>query len=188
MNEITLLLTGLGIALGILIGVLISSLRGKEDISPPTPGLVQEGVIWKTRDGKLVFQIRGALFSLRELVNLLSNPPRKSPPPPSRKPSEAPPPSPGPAADDPEPPRGNEDSLPESRSIIKQVNEILQKRIERSDIADQGVRILEGPNQEMIIWVGLESYRSIAEVPERRIQEVIRDAVRTWEAKNISGE
>ena len=67
------------------------------------------------------------------------------------------------------------------KSIVAQIDEILQTDLENTPLADQGIRLIEGPDQGMIIEVGLSRYTAIDEVPEAEIRRLIRQAVSEWE-------
>ena len=46
-----------------------------------------------------------------------------------------------------------------AKSIAAQIDEILQEKIEGSDMAQRGVRLLELPNKGMVVMVGLDQYQ-----------------------------
>jgi hypothetical protein len=67
------------------------------------------------------------------------------------------------------------------KSIVAQIDEILQSRLEGTSLADRGIQLLEGPDQGMIVEVGLNRYADIDSIPEEGIRDHIRQAVREWE-------
>lgn len=69
------------------------------------------------------------------------------------------------------------------KSIVAQIDEILQTRLENTPLADQGIRLIEEPDQGMVIEVGLSRYTDIDEVPEAEIRVLIRQAVSEWESR-----
>lgn len=68
------------------------------------------------------------------------------------------------------------------KSIVAQIDEILQESLEGTNLADQDIHLLEGPDQGMLIEVGLERYTDIEAVPEAEIRGLIRQAVSEWES------
>ena len=70
---------------------------------------------------------------------------------------------------------------PKAVTMIEQINEILQLLIPISPIAGKNVRISEDPFKGVIVWVGLDKYEGIDDVPDKNIRIVIRAAVAEWE-------
>ncbi len=68
------------------------------------------------------------------------------------------------------------------KSIVAQIDEILQESLEDTQFADQGIHLLEGPDQGMLIEVGRERYTDIEAVPDAEIRGLIRQAVSEWES------
>jgi hypothetical protein len=66
-------------------------------------------------------------------------------------------------------------------SMIEQINDILQERIESSGRSDLAVRLVEGTAGTARVLIGVNSY-DIADVPNPEIKALIREAVATWEA------
>lgn len=71
--------------------------------------------------------------------------------------------------------------IAEPTSIVEQVDEILQARLEGTPLAAQGVRLQETPGGGVAIFVGLNKYDGIEEVPDKGIQAAIRQAIAEWE-------
>jgi hypothetical protein len=67
-------------------------------------------------------------------------------------------------------------------SIVAQVDEILQSKLEGIHLDDQGIRLVEGPDQGMVIEVGLNRYTEIDAVPDERVRQLIRLSVAEWES------
>ena len=67
------------------------------------------------------------------------------------------------------------------KSMIQQIDQILQDRIEASNRPDLAVRLTEGPGGTARVLIGVNSYE-IADVPDPEIKTLIREAVATWEA------
>ena len=69
-------------------------------------------------------------------------------------------------------------------SIVAQVDEILQEMLDESGFVGRGIRLAERPDQGMVVYVGLEAYQAIEEVPDEEIRKLIRSAVARWEARS----
>lgn len=67
------------------------------------------------------------------------------------------------------------------KSMIEQIDQILQDRIEASGRSDLAVRLTEGPGGTARVLIGVNSYE-IADVPNSEIQKLIREAVAAWES------
>jgi hypothetical protein len=66
-------------------------------------------------------------------------------------------------------------------TMIEQINSILQEMIEASGRTELAVRLIEGPGGMARVLIGVNSYE-IAEVPDPEVQDLIRQAVASWEA------
>jgi hypothetical protein len=67
------------------------------------------------------------------------------------------------------------------RSIVAQIDEILQEKLEGTAIKDRGIRLLELPNEGMVVMVGLEKFKDVEDIPNEDIRNVIHAAVEEWE-------
>lgn len=67
------------------------------------------------------------------------------------------------------------------KSMIEQIDQILQNRIEASKRPDLAVRLTEGPGGTARVLIGVNTY-DIADVPDPEIKTLIREAVATWES------
>jgi len=72
------------------------------------------------------------------------------------------------------------------KSIVVQIDEILQARLEGTPLADQGIGLIEGPDQGMVIVVGLSRYTDIDAVPDAEIRRLIHQAVSEWESRTAN--
>lgn len=66
-------------------------------------------------------------------------------------------------------------------SVIEEIDKILQKKLEESPLGEKGIQLMENQNQEIRIWVGLNSYDAIDEVPDPEIRALIIESVEDWE-------
>ena len=69
------------------------------------------------------------------------------------------------------------------KSIVVKIDEILQARLDGTPLADQGIGLIEGPDQGMVIVVGLSRYTDIDAVPDAEVRRLIRQAVSEWESR-----
>lgn len=72
---------------------------------------------------------------------------------------------------------------PPAKSIVMQVDEILQEKLKDTPMEKRGVRLMELPNKGMVVMVGLDRYESVDEVPDEEVRGLIRSAVAEWEAR-----
>ena len=68
-----------------------------------------------------------------------------------------------------------------TKSIAAQIDEILQEKLEGTEMAQRGVRLLELPSKGMVVMVGLDQYGGVDEVPDDEIRMTIKSAVADWE-------
>lgn len=71
------------------------------------------------------------------------------------------------------------------KPIVVQIDDILQEMLEGSALADRGIRLTEGANMGVIVWVGNEYFQGIDHVPDPVIAQVIRTAVTEWERRSV---
>ena len=79
-------------------------------------------------------------------------------------------------------PRKKTDGGAEELSIVAQIDQILQSRLEGTNLEEQGIRLVEGPDQDMVIEIGLDRYTEIDAVPDEEVREMIRLSVADWES------
>lgn len=70
----------------------------------------------------------------------------------------------------------------EQFSIVRQIDEILQKKLRASALENKAVRLIELPNKGMVVMVGTQQYDSVEAVPHEEIRSLIRESVREWES------
>ncbi len=73
----------------------------------------------------------------------------------------------------------------EAKTIVAQIDEILQDMLANGPMAERKIRLLEMPNQGVVVRVGLDQYPGIEAVPDPEVRNLIRQAVSTWEAKAV---
>jgi hypothetical protein len=68
-------------------------------------------------------------------------------------------------------------------SIVAQVDEILQEKLENSPLAKRGISMKDSLDGGLLVWVGLKQYASIDEVPDPEIRQLLRESVEEWERR-----
>lgn len=84
----------------------------------------------------------------------------------------------------PSPAKPSKEAVPEPLSIVAQIDEILQEMLKRSPLDQRGIRLSEDPDRGVVVWVGLERYSGIDEVPMKDVQGILRAAVAEWERRS----
>jgi hypothetical protein len=74
-------------------------------------------------------------------------------------------------------------SIDPDTSIVAQIDEILQAKLEGIHLDGQGIRLIEGQDREIVIEVGLNRYTEIEAVPDERVRQLIRLSVAEWESR-----
>lgn len=118
--------------------------------------------------------------------------PRTTPPPstPQPAPSTIPSPTPQPTAapHPPAPTPGDDDEKPTGpQSIVAQIDSILQARLAGTPLAGQGIRLQESLEGSVIVWVGVDKYEGVEDVPDEQIKTVLHAAIAEWENKFTPG-
>lgn len=71
--------------------------------------------------------------------------------------------------------------LTPSRSIVQQVDDILQERLRNTPLNERGIRLTQDLRDGVVIWVGLERFVGLDSVPYPEVTEAVRGAVKEWE-------
>ena len=77
--------------------------------------------------------------------------------------------------------RGNVKKKESPKSIVAQIDEILQEKLAVSTLENRGIRLMELPQKGLVVLVGLDQYENISDIPDDDIQRIIREAVDEWE-------
>lgn len=111
--------------------------------------------------------------------------PPKGVPTPSLSPKATPDPAPQPAT----PPLADDDdeAAPAPQSIVAQIDSVLQARLAGTSLERKGIRLQESPEGGVNVWVGVEKYGGIDEVPDTQIKTALRAAIAEWENKYTPG-
>lgn len=69
-----------------------------------------------------------------------------------------------------------------NRSIVMQIDDVLQDMLLHSPLGSRGIKLTEDPVRGVIVYVGINHYDGIDNVPDPEIKAFIRQAVQTWES------
>lgn len=74
-----------------------------------------------------------------------------------------------------------------SLSIVAQIDTVLQKRLADTPLANSGIRLTESSIGGVEVYVGINKYPSIDDVPDAQVKSTIRAAISEWEQKYTPG-
>lgn len=84
-------------------------------------------------------------------------------------------------------PKKDEEPKAAPTSIVGQINAILQARIVNTPLATRGVSLMESITGGVNVYIGLQRYEAIDDVPDEEIKTEIRTAIAEWENKYTPG-
>lgn len=67
------------------------------------------------------------------------------------------------------------------KSMVQQIDEILQARLAVSPLAAQKIVLVEDPRRGVLVCVGSETYEGIGSVPEGAVKNLLKASVQDWE-------
>ena len=73
------------------------------------------------------------------------------------------------------------------KSIVEQINDILQEKLKDHSALSKGIRLAEDPRQGVIVWVGLEHFVGVDSVPDPEVKAIVKAAVKEWERRTQPG-
>jgi hypothetical protein len=70
------------------------------------------------------------------------------------------------------------------KSIVEQIDDVLQEKLIGTAFADLKIRLLEGPGGEVMVQIGSMKHTGVDAIPNPEIQTLIREAVTEWEKRS----
>jgi hypothetical protein len=67
------------------------------------------------------------------------------------------------------------------KSIVEQVDEIVQKRLAYSPYKDRLIRLVDAPGGGVEVLVDTQKYEGVGEVPDPEVRNFIQECVKEWE-------
>jgi hypothetical protein len=97
--------------------------------------------------------------------------------------------APQPPKETPAPAQASAQSAPQSteiptastKSIVEQIDEILQEKLLGTPLSDRGIYLRETIKGGMVISVGVDQYEEIDAISDEAVKQTIRAAVSEWE-------
>jgi hypothetical protein len=74
-----------------------------------------------------------------------------------------------------------------SYSIVQQIDMVLQERLLNSPLVGRGIRLQESIQGGVEVYVGLQKFHAVDDVPDEEIKTTIRTAIAEWEKKYTPG-
>jgi hypothetical protein len=74
-----------------------------------------------------------------------------------------------------------------SLSIVQQIDFILQEHMVNTPLAKRGIRLQESPQGGVEVYVGLQKFHTVDDVPDEIVKTTIRAAIAEWEKKYTPG-
>jgi type IV secretory pathway VirB10-like protein len=68
-------------------------------------------------------------------------------------------------------------------SMVEQINNIVERKLADLPGTQRAVRLVEGAAGAVRVYVGVDRYDTIDDVPDAEVRRVIREAVAEWEAR-----
>lgn len=73
------------------------------------------------------------------------------------------------------------------KSIVEQINDILQENLKGHPEMNKGIRLAEDPREGVIVWVGLDHYAGVDAVADAEVKNILKEAVKDWERRTQPG-
>jgi len=72
-------------------------------------------------------------------------------------------------------------------SIVGQINMVLQKSIANTPLASRGISLMESTTGGVNVYIGVQRYEGVDDVPDEEVKSAIRAAIAEWENKFTPG-
>jgi hypothetical protein len=72
---------------------------------------------------------------------------------------------------------------PAPKSIVEQIDEILQTKLTGTPFEQSGIRLVSSPLHGVDVWIGRDRYAGMENVPEGDAKRLIKAAIADWEKK-----
>ncbi len=69
------------------------------------------------------------------------------------------------------------------KSIVEQVNDILQEKLEGTPLSSRGIKLAENFDHSMQVVVGINRYDGVDAVPDEEVKQLIRQCVAEWSSR-----
>lgn len=69
------------------------------------------------------------------------------------------------------------------RTMVEQINQILARKILNLPQEKRAIRLVEGPDGNVRVYLGLRVY-ALSEVPDEEVKRLIRESVSEWESRS----
>lgn len=81
----------------------------------------------------------------------------------------------------------DDDEVAVPQSIVAQINSVLKARLVGTPLAGKGIRLQESRDGGVLVWVGMEKFEGVDEVPDENIRAALKAAISEWENKYTPG-
>ncbi len=69
----------------------------------------------------------------------------------------------------------------EEKSIVGQIDDILQNKIANTPLQERGIRLMENLDGSMRVLIGMDQFDDVSSIPDETVKAAIQSAVRDWE-------
>jgi hypothetical protein len=73
------------------------------------------------------------------------------------------------------------------KSIVEQINDILQAKLTESTVHNKAVRLVEDPVHGVVVWIGIEHFNGVDQVTDPEVKALLREAAAEWEHHALPG-
>ena len=73
------------------------------------------------------------------------------------------------------------------KSIVEQIDEILQAKLVDSSVHNKAVRLVEDPVHGVVVWIGIDHFNGVDQVTDPEVKALLREAAAEWEQHALPG-